>query len=352
MLRVLTWNMNGLRKNRHNLEEICKIHEPDVISIQESRLQTKSTKHITKFNLRGYDMKTTTNYGHRYELVTFFKKNTSITPINIGITHKHPIATYKICIKNSTIEHTITNIYAQHDKKLDTEALDDILSSCPNNILTGDFNNSLNNCHYRNSDMINLGLFNTNTSNLKTNFSDQSGTTIDHILVDKFLAHTHLETITLDGFEATTHDVHYHVPLLASFQIPTTKENAPRRNSRKMDQKEYQDALKKVMTLDENKKTNIKNTTDLDMEVKTINHIINGALDICNPKTIPKNMAKKGGTSDAIKLLIKLKTWARKQYNKNRNMHLGEPYIALRQLLDKTLQKQHKLEDKKSYGEG
>ena len=65
--------MNGLQSNKHNLAELCKTHDPDVISIQEPRLRSKRNKDIS-IKLLGYDAKVTNKYGSRYDIVTFFKK--------------------------------------------------------------------------------------------------------------------------------------------------------------------------------------------------------------------------------------------------------------------------------------
>ena len=351
--------MSGVKGNKHNLELMCKHHNPDIVAIQEGRLnikrQQKNTD-STSLKILGYDTKITKTFGDRYDLITLFKKGTSITPVNDTTPAIHPIDTYKVRFRDCKTEHTITNIYVKHDNKLDSETLEHITDSQPNNIIMGDFNNT---SHYRAKQtdfkkLINdLDLYNTNTENITTNYSRNKGgnteTTIDHILIDNNLRNTHTHTEVLNGYNSGNQHHNYHVPLMTTIEINSEETNIPKRNSRKMEEKTYKDCLKTVLEKTGNPVQTIQTIDDIENEVKNIENIILETLDICNPKKVPKKITENRGNDRFTRLLMRKKSWAQTKIIEHENSTLGEAFKTMRQILDKKIKEQHVLEKKKAY---
>ena len=347
MLKLVTWNMNGLLANKHNLEVLVKTHNPDVIAIQEAGL-----KNIVKGKLIGYDMKHTTQYIHKHNLITYIRKGTSITHLNSENTYSHPVVSYKLRFKNSKTEHTITNIYVPPTVDIDGEILTEILDQYHNNILLGDLNTNISYSkgRTRSKAIEDLSLYDTNTQKYPTHFINGKTSTIDCILLDRNMQHTHITTETLDGYNSEGQCKEYHIPLMTTISIEANEtEKIPYRSSRNMTKKEYQTALRLVMDHEKYPKIQIKNKNEIDNNVNQIEKIINEALDICNPKKIAKSSYHKDYPSDFMKLLVKKKSWAQKKYNKNREKTIGENYRTIRQYLDREIKKLNRDEKKKSY---
>ena len=136
-LKVISWNINGLKRHKTLLELLVAIEDPDVIMIQEPKVE-ETTIDICK--IANYEHIATTKWRSIHNIVTLFKKGLTVTPVKLPGGLQNPMQKFKVRIKNGTKNYTIINTYAIHKNTLDIEFLEAEAEKQQNLIIAGDLN--------------------------------------------------------------------------------------------------------------------------------------------------------------------------------------------------------------------
>lgn len=126
-LKIITWNCNGLTTKQNELQILIEKTEPDVVLLQETRLNKKRVTKIPNYTI--YNKPKTANGG----LLTYAKNTIDLSKVDTQ-TSTAEIQLFQ------TDNLTIANYYLPPTKKHDFIKLDEILSNSDKVIIAGDYN--------------------------------------------------------------------------------------------------------------------------------------------------------------------------------------------------------------------
>lgn len=341
-LKILSWNIAGLKKHKSCIENIIGTHRPSIIALQEPFIA--SSKKQTSTKLTGYNAIVTTRYNKSANVITYIRKGIQFTHIPNNSTHA--AETFKISLKNVNASYTITNIYKPPKQELDHTALEATVTSNNNNILVGDFNLKTRETSNKLTDLIDENDLHTcNIKNMSTNFSKlqtHSESTIDHMLHDRILDSELASFEVLQGYDKISN---YHRPLLATYKTQVSEPQIPVRHSRNLDQKAYKESLRNIVASGKYPLIDIQRKEDILPAAKRIENIVNDALDDCLPKKVPKpKRLEIWKPSDYVKFLFKRKEKAGKDIKASEGKPEREYFKLLRQTISDEIDLQIKTE--------
>lgn len=132
-MKILQWNMNGFFPRLANLQILCRLHDPDIICIQETNFKNSVGK------IKGYKCFNKNRKNPNYAcggVATFIKDHLPTQELNIQsdieVVATKILAPISICI---------CNIYIPNSYSFEIQEINDIIKQITNPfILLGDFN--------------------------------------------------------------------------------------------------------------------------------------------------------------------------------------------------------------------
>ena len=286
-LKILVWNPCGFQANISTLNRIHKLHELDVILIQEA-LYSKTTP--PKFlNFYGTLSEKNPKIRNHQNLALFNTKTIEAIDIKKLNDPGFPIQQIELRQKGASQNITITNVYITHDCHYPTsmQNLTDIISETTNNIVAGDFNASIDpkdkNYGQKNDPLktfvTNNQLYNpnphftpTNTQKTQSN-QPPSKRTIDYIFTDQNIsgAITNHQIIGEGNLHKDgKQKQNYHSPQILELEYKTSQTTRKTLNYSKYNTNTYQQDLKKILEKEEYREEPINNKNDLEKEAQKI----------------------------------------------------------------------------------
>ncbi|XP_068243862.1 exodeoxyribonuclease-like [Palaemon carinicauda] len=136
-LKILTWNVNGIRNKHIEVQHFCLENDLDIICLQE-------TKHTdaNKYQIRGYQMYTVDSLMRQSPyrgMITYIKNSIPVSyRIDVTLGEDTNSQLFNIHDEKGNIKIKIMNVYIT-DNKLDFSGLYEIVDGHPC-ILVGDLN--------------------------------------------------------------------------------------------------------------------------------------------------------------------------------------------------------------------
>lgn len=151
-LKMLHWNPNSLWEKTFELSLLIKEFEPDIVSINESKLNELKSFYLTKLNNYNYIFKVRNNEKCAGGVILIIKKDIKFEDINIDSN----LETIAIKITKNMINCIIMSDYCPPDQPLNEELIQNITKLNANVIICGDLN----------SRSLNLGCKGSNTNGI------------------------------------------------------------------------------------------------------------------------------------------------------------------------------------------
>ncbi|GFU02564.1 putative RNA-directed DNA polymerase from transposon X-element [Nephila pilipes] len=134
MLKILSWNANGIRQKKDEFKHFISLHNPDIICMQETRLKPADNLNIANY------------ITHRTDCITYAGGGTALL-IKSSIPH-HATVINTTLIENTTITIerrnnspiTILSTYKSPSKPMSSQELSAIFRNRDNCIIIGDLN--------------------------------------------------------------------------------------------------------------------------------------------------------------------------------------------------------------------
>ena len=342
--KVISWNINGVSRHKVLLEMLASTEDPDVIMIQEPKVEEK-TSDICKIS--NYEHTATTKWRNIHNVITYFKKGLTVTPMNVPDDLQNPTQKFKVRVKNGTKNYIIINTYAIHQNTLDIEFLEAEAEKTQHLILAGDLNTKQQTRKQLIDDLTkDHNMLNTNLDETPT-FECKTPSQLDHIIISDSLEP---DFVSFDIKEYSTSASDYHKPIEVVLKVDNSnKRKAVRRDWKKLKEQDYQRNFNNPAGT--NEAIDLDSIEGIENEVARMNEIRLESAD----KIIPeKEVRIKNDTwkpSKTAKLISDLKEKARKEYKKHRNSPKGECYRIISNRLDTELKHQVNFEKRERYTE-
>ena len=340
-LKVISWNINGVKRHKTLLEMLIACESPDIIMIQEPKVEEKT---IDICKIANYEHIATTKWRSIHNIVTYFKKGLTVTQMKVPEDLQNPTQKFKVRVKNGTKNYIIINTYAIHKNTLDIEFLEAEAEKPQNLIIAGDLNTKQQTRKQQIEELVeDHNMLNTNLYETPT-FECRTPSQLDHIIISDSLEP---DFISFDIKEYSTSASDYHKPIEAVLKVNSNNRKAYRRDWRKLKAEEYQQSFNNPAGINET--IDYETIEGIEREVTRMNELRIESADKIIPEKEVKIKDNSWKPSKTAELLHKLKEKARKEYKKNKETPKGEGYRILSNKLDTELKHQINFEKREQY---
>jgi endonuclease/exonuclease/phosphatase family metal-dependent hydrolase len=133
---VMHWNARGIRANLNHFKHYIQQHNPDIICLQETKLQPTITFNIPGYTIIREDRPT---YHTSGGLAILIKTTLNYQGLTVSAP---PVESLAISVHCNNTSITIVNIYCPHEEVITAQILNNLLTNIPTQsyLLCGDWN--------------------------------------------------------------------------------------------------------------------------------------------------------------------------------------------------------------------
>lgn len=310
---IISWNSQGIIGKTHELQIFMNEHKPDLLLIQESKLNKRQPP-----NIANYTSLNKPNGIHK-GLLIYHKKHLHLAEI---ATDTKTFECLGVRINNNIC---VYNIYSSPAIAIDINELDKLLTSNTRTAVIGDYNARHKHWHCERSNVsgnkiyklvnkqyYNLYYPNNGPTHIPNNGNKPS--VLDFAITNQSII-TKIETINDLNSD--------HLPI--TITVNTKTQNTPENTytKRTTDWASYRKQLNNTLQI----QTRIRDITELNSEVDKLTHSIQKAIE--KHTTITKISIHRPPATPEVKNLIKTRNKLRKSYQ---NTHLKDILIDIKQL--------------------